>query len=61
MLLNGPVQWEWMMRLNARHFGPSAQVSDDETALLKRRAGVHVAATIDVIIDLGGGADHPAV
>ena len=29
-------------------------------ALRRRRAGIHVAATIDVVVDLAGAADHAA-
>src|SRR5271156_2164795 len=35
--------------------------SNHEGAMLLRRAGGHVAAPVQVIVDLGGGADHAAV
>jgi hypothetical protein len=35
--------------------------SNDEGAVLLRRPGVHVATAIEVIVDIGGGADHAAI
>src|SRR5271170_7168698 len=35
--------------------------SNHEGALLLRRTGVHVAAAVEVIVDLGGRTDHAAV
>src|ERR1700693_3160280 len=51
-----------MLSPSMSHFGPCDRNSSHyETALLQRRARVHVAAAVEVVVDLGRGADHAAI